>query len=80
MLPARGCMMHSCYGTHDAARLVSDGLDHGRVGWSSSSLQVEDLKASVTPFVVGRAVDVSVSCTVVHLLRPRGARLKRLLA
>ena len=60
--------MHAtCYGEHDALRPCPTSLDHACTRWSNSGLQVEDLKVSVTPFVVQRAVDVSVSCTVAEL-------------
>ena len=66
-MPARRCMMHAWYGEHDASRPCPTSLDHACTRWSNSGLQVEDLKVSVTPFVVQRAADVSVSSTVAEL-------------
>ena len=78
-VPARRCMMHAWYGEHDSLRPCPTSLDHACTRWSNSGLQVEDLKVSVTPFVVRPAQDVSVGCSCVPLQCLRDAHLRPLL-
>ena len=60
----------------DPVRSVTIMYEHDM---SSSGLQVNDLKVSVTPSSSALVLDVSVSCTCVPILSQRDARLRPLL-
>ena len=72
-------MVHASVGDCDGMRPRMTGADHVRARQSSSGLQVNDLKVSVTPSRWRCVLDVSVSCSCVPLQHQRDAHLRPLL-
>ena len=72
-------MVHASAGDCDGVRPRMAGPYHVCTRQSSSGLQVNDLKVTVTPSSLALVLGVSVSCTLVHLLSQRDARLRPLL-